>query len=329
MANQARLHHYVPQFYLRGFSRSPSKNAKVTVIDLERGRQFETAVKNVGAERDFNRIEVEGQAPDALEKAYSTFEGKVAQAVKNIDKTLAFEGEDRIYVLNLIALMAVRHPQMRAQWTASQAQLARIIMSMTLATRERWEHAKARMRADGIDVSDTVTYEQMRERLDANRYQIEVPTGQHIRNEMVGVDAILPTLIDRKWHMWVANDHSGPFITCNRPVTLVYKRRESMPLMVRDSPGFGMRETQLIFPLTQRLALVGDFESREDGILPATREVAAIINNRMCMFAGQVFAPKLSFYFSLSSRLMLHGSNLLSEHLRRTKGRGDGEKASV
>jgi hypothetical protein len=267
MANEARLHHYLPQFYLRGFSRSGAKKAKVTVVDLDRGRQYETSVKNVGAERDFNRIEAEGVAPDALEKAYSVFEDKVAQAIKRIEGSHRFEGDDRILVFNLIALMAVRHPQVRAQWTDTQAQLARIILSLTLATPERWEHTKAGMKADGIEVPDSVTYERMKEGLDSNKYQIVVPTGHHVRNEMIGVDAILPTLMDRKWHMWVATDHSGPFITCNRPVTLIYKRGDTMPPILRNSPGFAMPETQLIFPLTQRLALVGEFEGRGDGVV--------------------------------------------------------------
>jgi hypothetical protein len=316
MANEARLHHYIPQFYLRGFGRSTSKNSKVTVIDLERERQYETAVKNVGAERDFNRVDVEGVAPDALERAYSGFEDKVAQSVRRIDSTLRFEGDDRIHVLNLIALMAVRHPQMRTQWTGFHAQLARIIMAQVLATKERWETTKAQMKAAGEPINESLTYEKMKEGWEGNHYEVAVPVAHHVRMERVGFEAILPTLVDRKWRMIVATEHSGPFVTCNHPVTLIWKNPASVPTMMQRSVGYGMHQTQLVFALTQRLALIGEFEGQTEAVLPATRELVAIINTRMVMFASQLYAPKLSFYYRDAGRAISLGATLLAEHLR-------------
>jgi hypothetical protein len=63
----ARLHHYIPQFYLRGFTKSRSKNGKLVVIDAIRNSNYESSVKNIGAERDFNRVDSPGIAPDAPE----------------------------------------------------------------------------------------------------------------------------------------------------------------------------------------------------------------------------------------------------------------------
>jgi hypothetical protein len=62
----ARLHHYVPQLYLRGFCRDLTR-PRLLVVDAVAKRAFETSTRNVAAERDFNCIEIDGFAPDKLE----------------------------------------------------------------------------------------------------------------------------------------------------------------------------------------------------------------------------------------------------------------------
>lgn len=323
MKKQARLHHFIPQFYLRGFSRSGSKNSKVCVIDLERKSQYETAIKNIGAERDFNRVDLSGHAPDALEAAYANFEGQVAQAVRNIEKTLRFEGDDRALVLNLIALLAVRHPRIRSQLADFQADITKKMLLMTLATEGRWEATKTRMRADGIPIDDRVTRDMLRDGLINDRYEIVIPTTRHVRSEFVMFEAALPTMFHRGWRLFVANNLSGPFVSGENPVSLIWKKPHLVPPLYRDSPGFGRPETQLVFPLTQNLALIGEFEDEGDVVLPSTRELVALINRRTIMFSHQVYAPRLSFFYRNAMKTISTGSMLLAEASRRKAPEGD------
>jgi Protein of unknown function (DUF4238) len=51
---------------------------KIIAIDLRTGKRFTTNPKNVAQERDFNRIDSDTFAPDALEMAYAEFESKLA-----------------------------------------------------------------------------------------------------------------------------------------------------------------------------------------------------------------------------------------------------------
>jgi len=48
MANEARHHHHIPRFYLRGFSVRSGKQRKITVGKLEEALFFTTNVRNVG-----------------------------------------------------------------------------------------------------------------------------------------------------------------------------------------------------------------------------------------------------------------------------------------
>jgi len=64
----SRHHHYLSQFYLKGFTDGRSKKSKLTVIDAVTRKKFESNPRNVGGVRDFNRIEADGVEPDVLER---------------------------------------------------------------------------------------------------------------------------------------------------------------------------------------------------------------------------------------------------------------------
>lgn len=72
MKNEARRHHYISQFYLRGFGKSGPKNPPITVINLRDKKYFITTSNNLASIRDFNRINVPNLKADTVETAYQT-----------------------------------------------------------------------------------------------------------------------------------------------------------------------------------------------------------------------------------------------------------------
>ena len=68
MPKLARNHHFVPQGYLAGFTDTGTREGRLYVLDLQTQKAFATRPRNVAAQRDFNRIDVEDQRPDALNK---------------------------------------------------------------------------------------------------------------------------------------------------------------------------------------------------------------------------------------------------------------------
>ena len=57
MANEPRNHHYIPQCYLRGFGWKHKKQWYTNVAFGKKGQWHATNIRNVGAERDFLRVE--------------------------------------------------------------------------------------------------------------------------------------------------------------------------------------------------------------------------------------------------------------------------------
>lgn len=243
----ARQHHYPSQCYLKGFTTNRSKKSKLTVIDLEHGRSFETIPRNVGDIRDFNRIDVDGINPNILEDSLSNFEGAVATSLTKLRCGARFDGEVRDVILNLLALFAVRSPYQREHWQKFEVQIAERIIDLILANKERWKLQISQMRNSGVKINDNVTYDGMKKFHEGKQYAIKVAREHLIGLELTGVDAILPLLYARKWLIVRTSPEMGLLITADHPVVLTWTEPEKIPPLRRDHPGYGLRETRVIF----------------------------------------------------------------------------------
>lgn len=296
MAKEARHHHYLPQCYLRGFAVGSGKRCRLTVAIIAGKNYFETNSRNVGGVRDFNRVEIAGFKPDALEGMLANFEGQVATALRNVTESRKFDGDDRVFILNLAALLAVRSPQMREHWRQMEEQLMKKMLGLSLASKARWEAQEAAMAKAGKGPqpgAPTISYEQMKEFYEKDEYDITLNREHHIGIEFETHDVVLKALMARKWEMHaIASDDVGCFVTTDRPVVLTWNNPEKIPVMYRESPGFGMPDTEVLFPITKHLVVIGSFEGKE-GTVPATTPFVAGANTRLIHHAfEQMYGPK-------------------------------------
>jgi hypothetical protein len=303
MVAEARQHHYLPQCYLRGFLPAGRKS-KLTVFDLKERNRFTASTRNVGGERDFNRIEVQDLRPDSLERSLSSFEGMVADALLTISQEEGLTGKKTFDVLmNLIALVAVRNPQMREVWSDFMDQVSKKLSYLMLSTKKRWEDTLRRMRANGTAVDQNISYEEMRDFVERGEYTVKTPNETHILNELRMIDAVLPFLANRGWSLIVTSDGTGPFVTCDRPVSLRWKHPEKVPEPFKQSLGFGMKDTIVLFPVSSGMAMVGEFEETDrvfdaNTVYTGDKELVAHLNSQIILFAVRwVYASDPSFGF--------------------------------
>nr|WP_246722198.1 DUF4238 domain-containing protein [Rhizobium laguerreae] len=311
MVSETRNHHYVPQGYLRGFAHYPPANpnrAKFLAIDLIRGKSFHTSVRNVAAIRDFNRIEADGHDPNALEDAYSGFESMAAAAIRRVEKLGVFDGDDKIMVLNLIALMATRNPRLRKNWSDFTNRLYRVVLETSVATEERYNNLRKRMEATRPHAKPLaqMPHEDFREFVRSDRYVFETHQNNLIKLELNVFETVLKTLFSRKWVLQIGDDQAGDFVTSDHPVVLS-SLRQSHP-----GVGHGLKETMLLFPLTRKCALMGTFEG-DEGVIQAPATLVALANSAVIARAGaQVYAYNESFKY-LKHDKMCAGKNLSSD----------------
>jgi hypothetical protein len=79
---RSRKHHYLPQFYLRGFS---DNGTHLYQIEKRTGKSFGTSISDTAAIRDFHKLDFDGcPDPEALEKFVSKVEALIAPSLARV-----------------------------------------------------------------------------------------------------------------------------------------------------------------------------------------------------------------------------------------------------
>ena len=115
MPPTARSHHYVPEFYIAGFTPSGSRDDFLWVHDRKEKKGWRQRPREVACERDYYRIDVDGLPPDAIERdVLGKLEDLGAQALARIssEKTVP-TGEMLDALIGFVTLLAVRTPRFR------------------------------------------------------------------------------------------------------------------------------------------------------------------------------------------------------------------------
>jgi Protein of unknown function (DUF4238) len=292
----------------------------VVVFDRD-GKKFTTNIANIAVEHDFNRVEVEGHPPDVFEQAMAKFEAELSPALARILEAGNLRDEkDRGILLDFIAHISVRNPRYRETFRKFNEEIMTKIMELATATKERWEGELEKMRRAGRPVSENLSYEEMREFVKKKQFRIELRNEFQIGTEMGGVDAVLPTLHERKWVTHTAPKESSGFITSDHPVCLTFSDAKMRGGFY--GPGHGLTGTEVIFPIGQRLAMVGAFELK-DGERQLDEDGVSGVNGALVAFAErQVYAHDVDFTYSREySEKPRRGVELVNDAIFRRKNR--------
>jgi hypothetical protein len=299
---ESRNHHYIPQGYLRGFGWKRGKHHMVVVHDLQEKKTYETNTRNICAQRDFMRFEVKGRKPDWLEEEFGKLESEAVAAIRDVAKSGVLDGENKNYILNLMALLAVRSPEQRENMREFQARVAERVMDLVLEDKQRWESQIKKMEETKGNPS-LVTYEDAKDFHRRGEYKIEVARERHIQTEIDLYNTVLQLLGQRKWTLYLVPGDYGEFITTSRPVVIAYIDPEKVPAYLRHSPGFGLKNTEVYFPLTKHALLIGRWDGDEKTINPVNQPFVGVMNSQMI---------KYSYGLALSSaRAVLYHDPLL------------------
>lgn len=102
----------------------------------------------VAFEIDFNRIEVDGKAPDALEIELGRFAGQAVREITEICRTGKLPDiKSFSYIYNLITLFAVRNPAVRNAALSLQRHLSRAIMDLVTSSEDTRRTSSSRRKA--------------------------------------------------------------------------------------------------------------------------------------------------------------------------------------
>lgn len=198
--------------------------------------------------------------------------------------------EDYSAILHLIGLVAVRNPFFRRSFNRAREQTIRQISELLVSDEKIWKHHVQKARQNGIDISDSVSFEVMKRFVEDGEYELEFHPQGNLRVEMHAFDTILPILHERTWSLIIAPLDGPEFICSDHPVALDFKSGRHGPI------GLGLRGTELFFPLTRRLGFYGTFEDPLEEVVHARPGNVATMNKRVAFNADRhVFSALDSF----------------------------------
>ena len=300
MSNISRNHHYIPQCYLRGFLDTNLQKEQFYVIDRIEKRHFVTTPRNVGSQRDFNRVNVLGKQIDEAEKLFAEIEGEVARILKEIEEnaTLPEYANDMQTLIYFVALLYMHNPQIRNNLENNETTIIKQFMKSLFFKPERYEAYRQQQKAAGKELPD---YETMKQFVASEDYDIKYGHGYQLRYELESINhTVFPLLVQRKWILLIAEDSASAFVCSDRPVALISTgdppENPDHPFNV-GGPGLGMRNTELTVPLNRRMALAATFEN-DSYITTVDKKIVAQINTRTINFAArQIFCSNLDFKY--------------------------------
>ena len=95
----------------------------------------------------------------------------------------------------------------------------------------------------------------------------------------------------------MTNEELGPFVTCDSPVCLDWIEPPKIRTPLNRRPGFDLKNSQVYFPISQKLALIGEFDA-DDATYHASPYTLALVRRlaalcfKMSADAGGLSAKK-------------------------------------
>jgi hypothetical protein len=265
-----RRHHYLPQFYLAGFTDKGTKKGHLWVLDHETRGQWIAKPDDVAIECDLYRLDPAREAPLTVERVLETIESKAAPVIRNIARNHEMpDGEDYLALMEFIAAMVVRVPRLRNQDYRAISEFVERGKKMSEWTKGHpWKIVSSPPSPGSQEGPSLKDLAAVTESKDEFTHQLHVPSMFTV------IPGLVPFLAARHWTIWLAPSADADFICSDSPIFLQW----ITPVPPFYSPGFGLGNTYLTFPLSRRVALAAAFEI-PGGTLHATREQVAAFNS--------------------------------------------------
>ena len=258
--------HYVPQYYLKGFSSCDGKS--IWAFDKEDKRKFETQVKSIGNITGFYSREVE-------QYLANTIEGPANEVLKKIRDHEEITDIDKTVLAEYMAVMFKRVPKAKERLNKRAPSMCKdlykeiseeLLQTATLQPEKR--HIAERRISEIKEILDRYSKEPPRK-----IWLDNIPPERSPR--------IVAALASMTWRFLECDDTVG-FITSDNP------------LFYFTDMGVGKPESEVTFPISKDIVLWGTWRTDlPTGYLHAGSQIVKEMNRRIVSEATRyVFAVK-------------------------------------
>lgn len=255
-----KKHHYLSQFYLAGFTLDEDKKGTLYRYHIETKMVHSSKPINEGYVKHFNKLESHTDDQNILEKELSNFEGKLAEIIKRIQKTKTLpKNEDFELLIYYVALLGVRNPQIRSDFLEFQEREVSMVLEFMLRDEGAWNKEKKRIQEQSDYDFGNITYEEMKKFIYEKRWKLEEDNENKVAREIKSANTVFNILLNRNWSLLIINSGEDYFVTSDRPVKNIWSENNNLNF----GPGFGLKNSEVYFPLNRRMILRGSFKNIE------------------------------------------------------------------
>ena len=291
MQNQPVKHHYVPRFYLAGFTLASNDKSRLFVFNTEYGKTWPSTPKKSAFQNHYYSIDTKDKSdPTVIEKTLGTIEGRCSVAIRNIlqSKSLA-DNESLQLAVNFVALMNVRVPAVRDSLKNFWQIIAENIASHRIQSLQTKNNISNEAN-DGLN-------EKNLDPINSGKITVEIEEDQNwqISTMLQSGAQIVPALMERNWGLWIAADDAPDFVCSDRPVSVNWVDGEGKIL----PPGLAYKNTIVMMPLNRRVTLVGTHEELQQSTILDRHDVS-VVNAATISGAIEIYSAERDFVYAIS-----------------------------
>lgn len=250
MGNETKRQHYLPQFYLKGFT----KEEKLWVYDREKNEfRIQTPV-NTAIEKDYYTFsDKKGEKNKSVEKILADVEGRVVPVFEKIKNQDSLNDDDKGIMSLFLSLFIYRVPEFEKLSNEIAQAISKFTMKNLISSKEqaaKWIESYEKDTGKSFDVSPEILFEYAQN----PQFEIILDRNTTLRHMLDLSYKNTNWLYNVDWEIFEAPKNSS-FITTDNPFVLLPPK--GFPIGIR---GYGLRTkgVKKIIPLSkERCILIG------------------------------------------------------------------------
>lgn len=267
-----RAHHYLPQFYLKGFSCED----RLWVYDRYQKEFREQTPKNLAVVNDYYTFkDANGNKNTDLETFFAAIEGKASPVIKKVEKRDLITDEERDILASLVASFMVRVPDFEKTTDEYNDKMLRQMSKFMYCDEKHTKIIIDNYERDTGEKLDISPAELMRF-VHEDNYRIKVDRAFHLR-VMFDSGKVTAHLLRQMDWVFIYAPMKSSFITTDNPFMLIppaeYNKFFGVGVLTKGATKF--------VPLSQNVAvLIRDMGNKIEGANP-NRNLVKMLNYRV------------------------------------------------
>lgn len=245
--------HYIPQYYLRGFT--SLVGGKIWTYEKGGPIKFQSDVKKTGHEPNYYAPEVESYLANQIE-------GPANNVIKNIRSKEGVTKQDKETLATYMVIMLKRVPQ-------SKIRMKEIAPGVAQQQQEKWDQEISKLVTEHPDKTDLLKTRRAEIKKNLEKYSLNPPKDFWL--SLIPPERtpnVINVLQQMTWHFLTFDEYPA-FLTCDNPVFYF------------TWMGIGKPESEVTFPISSNIVLWATWrEDIEEKYSEIKRQAIKEINRR-------------------------------------------------